>query len=107
MKLLVEPSLHKQSGFHERGVADATPFPVFKLLEHNSFHARMKYGVQAREFGWICKDDGSQFGAVNLAAGPSDVGTEFAKDFIVCRLPRFRQLMRDRISCEDAEAQVA
>ncbi len=100
-------SFDEQRGFDEPGGVSAAFFPVLQLIENSLVHARVKNGIEFREFRWICENNACEFVAVYPAGRVGEFGAERAKNFVVSHLPRFHQFVRDRIGVENWEAKFA
>jgi hypothetical protein len=100
-------SFDEQRGFDKRGGVSAAFFPVPELIENDLIHARVKDGIEFREFRSIGEDDGREFVAVYLAGSIGKTWAERIENFVVSGLAGFHQFVGDGIGVENWEAKFA
>jgi len=107
VEFLVVVGFDEEGGFDEGCFAVALASPLAELLMDEGFNARVQDRIEAREFGGVGKNNGGEFGAVDLLRGVENSRTEIAQDFVVGGLTAGDELVGERIGVEDIEAEFA
>ena len=107
VELCSHAGFNEQGSFDENSQVSAAFLPVVKLIENNLVNARVKDGIELREFRGIGEDDGGESVAVDASGRIGEIDAESLKDFVVSGLPRFHKFVGNGIGIENGETELA